>query len=185
VLTIHTPLAVRPAEGGERLDGYAVAVEGDRIAAIGPADELAGTYPAARVRHWPGELAPGRCAVDAVAWLEAAYHPDPREVGLPGIPDTEPLTGEALAALEMDEVRWGHSARRGLQRLLRQGVTSVVGPFGHPAVRNAVQRSGLTVLPAPRPATLSAGARADFAVHTADGRCLATVLAGRLLHRRA
>ncbi|MBN3932739.1 hypothetical protein IQ279_24535 [Streptomyces verrucosisporus] len=184
MLTIHAPLAVRLTEDGERLDGHAVAVEGDRMAAIGPAGSLAETYPAARVRHWPGELAPGRCAVDAVAWLEAAYHPDPREVGLPGIPDTEPLTGPALAALPMDEVRWGHSARRGLQRLLREGVTSVVGPFARPSVRTAVQRSGLTVLPAPRPATLSAGVRADFAVHAADGSCLATILAGRLLHRR-
>ncbi|MFH0242927.1 hypothetical protein ACGRHY_10905 [Streptomyces sp. HK10] len=184
MLTIHAPLAVRLTEDGERLDGYAVVVEGDRIAALGPAGSLAEAYPAARVRHWPGELTPGRCAADAAAWLEAAYHPDPREVGLPGIPGTEPLTGSALAALPMDEVRWGHSARRGLQRLLREGVTSVVGPFTHPAVRTAVRRSGLTVLSAPRPAALSAGARADFAVHTADGGCLATVLAGRLLHRR-
>ncbi|MEE1940427.1 hypothetical protein V1L54_13595 [Streptomyces sp. TRM 70361] len=186
MLTIHAPLAVRATEDGEPLPGYAVAVGGDRIAALGPLPELDAEYPAARVRRWLGVLGPGRCAADAAAWLEAAYHPDPREVGLPGIPGTEPLTGPALAALAMDEVRWGNSARRGLQRLLREGVTSLVGPFTRPAVRTAVRRSGLPVLPAPRPATLTPGARADLAVHDeTDGSCLATILAGRLLHRRA
>ncbi|WP_031511691.1 imidazolonepropionase-like domain-containing protein, partial [Streptomyces megasporus] len=119
--------------------GYAVAVEGDRIAAVGPLAELDAEYPKARVRRWSGVLGPGRCAADAAAWLEAAYHPDPREADALG---TEPLTGEALAALPMDETRWGASARRGLQRLLREGVTSVVGPFTRPAVRTAVLRSG-------------------------------------------
>jgi cytosine/adenosine deaminase-related metal-dependent hydrolase len=182
VLTIHAPLAVRLTEDGEPLDGHAAAVEGDRIAAIGPLSGLTAAYPSARVRRWPGLLGPGRCAADAAAWLEAAYHPDPREADALG---TEPLTGEALTALPMDEVRWGNSARRGLQRLLRQGVTSVVGPFTRPAVRTAVQRSGLAVLPAPRPGALTVGARADLAVHAPDGLCLATILAGRLLHRRA
>lgn len=185
MLTVHAPLAVRLTEDGEPLADRAVAVEGDRIAAIGPLDELTAAYPSARVRRWPGTLGPGRCAADAAAWLEAAYHPDPREVGLPGIPGTDPITDEALSSLPMDEVRWGASARRGLQRLLREGVTSVVGPFTRPPVRTAVLRSGLTVLPAPRPSVLSPGARADLAVHDADGRCLATVLAGRLVHRRA
>ncbi len=182
MLTLHVPLAVRLTGDGEPLAGYAVAVEGDRIAAVGPLAELDAEYPKARVRRWSGVLGPGRCAADAAAWLEAAYHPDPREADALG---TEPLTGEALAALPMDETRWGASARRGLQRLLREGVTSVVGPFTRPAVRTAVLRSGLAVLPSPRPSALSPGARADFAVHAeTDGRCLATVLAGRLLHRR-
>ncbi|MTE20461.1 hypothetical protein F0L17_15365 [Streptomyces sp. TRM43335] len=186
MLTLHVPLAVRATGDGEPLAGYAVAVEGDRIAAIDPLGELDAAYPEARIRRWSGVLGPGRCAADAAAWLEAAYHPDPRETGLPGIPSTEPLTGEALAALEMDDARWGASARRGLQRLLREGVTSVVGPFTHPAVRTAVRRSGLAVLTAPRPSALAPGARADFAVHDeGDDRCLATVLAGRLLHRTA
>ncbi|MGK5497352.1 imidazolonepropionase-like domain-containing protein [Streptomyces sp. URMC 125] len=180
--TLHAPLAVRLTEDGEPLPGHAVAVEGNHVTAIGLLDELEAAHPGARIRRWPGTLGPGRCAADAAAWLEAAYHPDPREAGALG---TEPLTGAALAALDMDETRWGASARRGLQRLLSEGATSLVGPFTRPAVRTAVRRSGLTVLPSPRPSVLSPGGRADFAVHDADGLCLATALAGRLLHRRA
>ncbi|MEK8144488.1 hypothetical protein NKH18_30240 [Streptomyces sp. M10(2022)] len=65
----------------------------------------------------------------ATALLEAAYHPDPREADVLG---TEPLTGDALTALGMDEARWGASARRGLQRMLRHGTTAVAGTFTRP-----------------------------------------------------
>jgi len=35
------------------------------------------------------------------------------------------------------------------------------------------------------PATLAPGARADLAVVDGSGECVATVIAGRLVHRRA
>ncbi|PSK62380.1 hypothetical protein B0E53_05705 [Micromonospora sp. MH33] len=41
------------------------------------------------------------------------------------------------------------------------------------------------MLAAARPAALEVGGRADLAVFGADGSCLATVVAGRLVHRRA
>ncbi|MFD8546769.1 hypothetical protein [Streptomyces sp. NPDC059649] len=159
-----------------------VVVDGSRIAAIGPYDELSTTYgDRARLRDWNGTLTPGRYEPDGAALLEAAYHPDPREADELG---TEPLTGEALAALDMTEARWGASARRGLQRLLATGTTALTGPFTRPAVRTAVQRSGLEELPTPRPRTLHVGGPANFALFAPDGTPLATVLSGRLLHRR-
>ncbi|MFU9038660.1 MULTISPECIES: imidazolonepropionase-like domain-containing protein [Streptomyces] len=163
-----------------------VVVDGSHIAAIGPYDELATAYgDRARLRDWDGTLTPGRHEPHGAALLEAAYHPDPREADELG---TEPLTGEALAALHMTEARWGASARRGLQRLLATGTTALTGPFTRPAVRTAVQRSGLEELPeelpTPRPRVLHVGGPATFAIFAPDGTTLATVLAGRLLHRR-
>ncbi|KOU02863.1 hypothetical protein ADK86_10550 [Streptomyces sp. NRRL F-5755] len=176
-MTIHRVHAVRLAADGAPVPGHAVVVSGDRIEAIGPYEELYERYgERARVREWDGVLTPGRHEPDGTAYLEAAYHPDPREADDLG---TAPLTGDALTALGMTETRWGASARRGLQRLLATGTTSLTGPFTHPAVRTAVARSGLRE----RPGSLAAGAPADFAVFGESGACLVTVLGGRLVHR--
>jgi hypothetical protein len=134
MLTIHTAA-----------NQHAIAVEGDRIAAVGDVDLLRADYPGARVREWPGELRPG------VGW----------ETALPEAP----------------------SARERVHALLLRGVTAVApGPLGDdPGLGPAAARVGL---PVGTPAPLAAGARADFAVFAPDGACLATVLAGRLVHRR-
>ncbi|MER7399964.1 hypothetical protein ABT381_31140 [Streptomyces sp. NPDC000151] len=183
MLTLHHVRAVEAAAASGPAPGAdAVLVSGSRIEAVGPYEELAAEYgDRARVREWDGVLTPGRHEPEGAAYLEAAYHPDPREAAELG---TEPLTGAALAALDMSETRWGGSARRGLQRLLARGTTSVTGPFTRPSVRTAVTRSGLRELPGPAPRTLSPGAPADFAVFAADGSCLTTALAGRLVYRR-
>ncbi|MFE1172123.1 hypothetical protein [Streptomyces sp. NPDC058773] len=195
MLTLHRVRGVRPGPDGEPLPGHAVVVDGARIAALGPYEELWATYgmgvpPAgaepkawgrARVREWDGVLTPGRHEPEGAALLEAAYHPDPREADALG---SEPLTGAALAALDMTETRWGGSARRGLQRLLAAGTTSLTGPFTRPAVRTAVRRSGLAEPSGGRPRALTAGGPADFAVFAEDGGCLVTVLGGRLVYRR-
>ncbi|MER5767778.1 hypothetical protein [Streptomyces sp. NPDC001985] len=139
---MHTAAAVRTAATDPGTGADAVTVDGGLIVAIGPYAELTAAHPAARVRRWPGLLLPGLLQPRAVELLEAAYHPDPREAGALG---TEPLTGAALAALAPDEVRWGGSARRGLQRMLAHGTTAVTGPFTRPSVRTAVSRSGLRV----------------------------------------
>lgn len=211
MLTLHAAELVVPGAGLAPVADGAVAVDGSTVAAVGPCAELAAAYPQARTRRWPGVLTPGLVHRGAGALLERAYHPDPREADALG---TEPLSGDALDPLAMDDTRWGGSARRGLQRLLRHGVTAVAGPFRRPAVRTAVARAGVVVLPGGDPDALvppldplavtdpprafsgaiAPGARADLAAFDAPdvaalseagaACCLATVLAGRLAYRR-
>jgi cytosine/adenosine deaminase-related metal-dependent hydrolase len=208
LLTVHAADAVCGAPDG----ADAVAVDGGLVVAIGAYAELTAARPGARIRRWSGLITPGLLNAAAPALLDAAYHPDPREADELG---TEPLTGDALTALPMDEARWGASARRGLQRMLRHGTTAVRGPFARPAVRTAVARSGLRVHgPGPAPAhvsldplasvpepagafasALTVGGPADLAVFGVPdpaalrtegaGSCVATVLGGRLVFRRS
>lgn len=124
--------------------GRALAVKGAWIADAGSLEELVAAHPGARVRTWPGILTPGLINLHGNELLEEAYHPDPREADLLG---TAPLTGDALAALDMDDARWGASARRGVQRMLAHGtVRAACEELGNRAVRDAMHRSGLAVL---------------------------------------
>lgn len=219
MLTIHAAPLVLPvgaAAVGEGAGGGAVAVDGDRIAAIGPYEEVVAAHPAARVRRWPGLLTPGLRQDRARELLTRCYHPDPREAAELG---ELPLWGEEFERLAatMGAARRAGSVRRGLQRMLRHGTTQVVGPFGaeDPALRTALARSGLVQVQAPGNAAgrpdldpfavsggdlaatahgpLAVGGRADLAVFDvadeaalrAGGavHCVATVLAGRIVHR--
>ncbi|GAA2545242.1 hypothetical protein GCM10010423_50780 [Streptomyces levis] len=146
MLTIHTAPLVLPA-GADPVPDGAVAVDGDRITAVGPYEDVADETPGARVRRWPGVLTPGLRQWHPLWLLRRCYHPDPREAGELG---EEPLWGERLAALgELDETRWAGSVRRGVQRMLRCGTTAVASPgarFRDPLVAMAVARSGLSVV---------------------------------------
>ncbi|WP_399089050.1 hypothetical protein ACGH2B_15410 [Streptomyces sp. BBFR2] len=185
----------------------AVLVEGASLAAVGPYEELAAARPGARVRRWPGILTPGLLNPYGPELLEDAYHPDPREADEFG---TEPVTGErARAIFRADPSRRGASARRGIQRLLAHGTVAVAGELRHRAVVDAVRRAGLAVGQRPPnppgPASfspsplvllppLTAGGPARFAVFDVPDRaalvrlgaatCVATVIGGRLVHRR-
>lgn len=219
-LTIHRADLLLPGAGRAPVPDGAVLVDGRRIAAVGPYEELAAVRPEARVRRWPGVLTPGLRNPYGPELLELAYHPDPREAGELG---TEPLTGAALAALEMTGTRWGASARRGARRLLAHGTVAVAGTLRRETVADAVARSGLireersTEPPGPptldafagrpveeafrRPLSDDGGTPATFAVfdvavppaddpyaalsHAGATSCVATVLDGRLVHRRA
>lgn len=182
MLVIHRADLLLPGADREPVPGGAVLIEGRTVAAVGPYEKLAAASPGARVRRWPGVLTPGLCNPYGPELLEHAYHPDPREADELG---TEPLTGEALAALEMPESRWGASARRGVQRLLAHGTVAVAGELRRDAVRDAVTRTGLHVesryVPPPGPPSLDPfegarlaeevfmpplmeGGKADFAV---------------------
>lgn len=214
MLTIHAAPLVLPVGAAAVADG-AVAVDGERIAALGPYEEVVAAYPAARVRRWPGLLTPGLRQDRALELLTRCYHPDPRESDeLGGLP----LWGEEFERLAaaMDTARRAGSVRRGLQRMLRHGTTHLAGPLDaeDPALRTAVSRSGLVRVP-PSPvrsgppdldpfaaggdlartagAPLTVGGRADLAVFDVPDEtalraggaraCVATVLAGRLVHR--
>ncbi|MEW2486901.1 hypothetical protein [Streptomyces sp. NPDC048411] len=142
MLTVHAAPLVLPVGAAAVAQG-AVAVDGDRIVALGPYDEVVAAHPAARVRQWPGVLTPGLRQWHAVWLLTRCYHPDPREADELG---NRPLWGEAFERLagEMDAARWAGSVRRGLQQMLRHGTTHLAGRFHDPLLRTAVDRSGLT-----------------------------------------
>ncbi|MET9446160.1 imidazolonepropionase-like domain-containing protein [Streptomyces cinerochromogenes] len=191
--------------------GHAHLVRGEWIEAVGPLEELSAAYPHARVRVWPGILTPGFVNLHGNELLEETYHPDPREAGTLG---TEPLTGDALTALDLDDARWGASARRGVQRMLAHGtVAAACEPLRNRAVRDAVRRTGLAVRgrlgrPAGTPSLdplaggllpevappREPGSAACFAVfdvrdeeeltERGAGTCVATVVGGRLVFRR-
>ncbi|MEU0769162.1 imidazolonepropionase-like domain-containing protein [Streptomyces albogriseolus] len=185
----------------------AVLVEGARIAAVGPYEELAAAHPDARLRRWPGILTPGLLNPYGPELLEQAYHPDPREADRLG---TEPLFGlRARALLASAPSARGASARRGVQRLLAHGTVAVAGEIRGREALDAVRRAGLALagrppaLPGP-PAlspvplvllpALGPGSPARFAVFDVPDRdalvrqgastCVATVVGGRLVHRR-
>ncbi|MFG3100153.1 hypothetical protein ACGFZL_06500 [Streptomyces sp. NPDC048182] len=169
MLTLHRPLAN---------DAASVVVDGGHVLALGPYEELRAEHgERARVREWDGALVTGRFEPDAVRLLETLYWPDPREADELGL---DPLDA---GSVPMTDARWGASARRGLQRMLGRGVTSVAGPFTRVPVERAVRRSG--VLVADGPPILIPGARADFTVLAGDGSCVVTVVEGRLVYRRA
>ncbi|MEU2283873.1 hypothetical protein ABZ614_18380 [Streptomyces sp. NPDC013178] len=214
MLTIHAAdLLVSGDPKRPSVPGGAVLVNGREIEAVGPCEELTAAHPTARVRRWPGLLTPGLVNPYGPELLEQAYHPDPREADELG---TEPLTGEALAALAMTDARWGASARRGVQRMLAHGTVAVAGDLWRPAVLDAVHRTGMTTEERfgdpPGPPALDplagrslaeailvplvpyAGMNTSFAVFDVPDEaalaergaatCVATVIDGRLLHRR-
>ncbi|MFJ6196872.1 imidazolonepropionase-like domain-containing protein [Micromonospora sp. NPDC092111] len=78
------------------------------------------------------------------------------------------------------------SPRERVHALLWAGVGAVLADqLTDPAVRAAAARTDVTVLDAVRTPALAVGGRADLAVFADDGSCLATVVGGRLVHRRA
>ncbi|WP_217170189.1 hypothetical protein [Streptomyces sp. AC512_CC834] len=148
MLTIHAADEVRYVwDEPETVKGGAVAVDGVRIAAVGPLAELAERFPAARVRRWPGVLGPAR------------VHEGP----LPDAP----------------------TPRERVHAVLKLGAVAVLAEHaGSPALRAAAERNDVAVLARTRPAALVDLGRADLAVLDDDGACVATVCAGRLVHRR-
>ncbi|WP_030174299.1 imidazolonepropionase-like domain-containing protein [Streptomyces sp. NRRL S-813] len=77
------------------------------------------------------------------------------------------------------------SPRERIHAVLKLGAAAVLaGHADTPELRAAARRNDVAVLAAARQAALVPGGRADLAVFAADGACLATVCAGRLVHRR-
>ncbi|MEU4716888.1 hypothetical protein AB0F73_24995 [Micromonospora purpureochromogenes] len=78
------------------------------------------------------------------------------------------------------------SPRERVHALFRLGVAAVLAAHvTEPELRAAAARNDVAVLDGPRPPALVPNGRADLAVFADDGTCLATVVAGRLVHRRA
>ncbi|WP_326810927.1 hypothetical protein OIE62_24560 [Streptomyces scopuliridis] len=76
--------------------------------------------------------------------------------------------------------------RERIHAVLKLGAVAVLGEYATaPGLREAAARVGVLVVPAAPRTALAETGRADLAVFDADGRCVATVCAGRLVHRRA
>ncbi|MEU6810981.1 hypothetical protein ABZ920_18735 [Streptomyces sp. NPDC046831] len=77
------------------------------------------------------------------------------------------------------------SPRERVHAVLKLGATAVLAEHvSAPELRGAAERNDVIVLPGPRPAAVVEGGRADLAVLDGTGACVATVCAGRLVHRR-
>ncbi|MDX3645891.1 imidazolonepropionase-like domain-containing protein [Streptomyces sp. MB09-02B] len=148
MLTIHAADEVRRTwDDPEPVKDGAVVVDGTRVRAVGPSEDLRRRYPGARVRHWPGVLGPGR------------VHEGP----LPDAP----------------------SPRERVHAVLKSGAVAVLEQHANtPELRSAAERNHVSVLPRPEPAAIVETGRADLAVFDGADVCVATVCAGRLVHRR-
>ncbi|MFE7644501.1 imidazolonepropionase-like domain-containing protein [Streptomyces phaeoluteigriseus] len=148
MLTIHAADEVRRVwDDPEPVRGGAVAVQGGRVAGVGPLAELERRFPGARVRRWPGVLGP------------AHLHEGP----LPDAP----------------------SPRERIHAVLKLGAAAVLAEHaGSPELRSAADRNDVVVLARARPTAITETGRADLAVFDESGACIATVCAGRLVHRR-
>ncbi|MFI7435335.1 hypothetical protein [Micromonospora haikouensis] len=76
--------------------------------------------------------------------------------------------------------------RERVHALFRLGAAAVLADqVTDPGLRAAAARNGVALLASARRPELVTGGRADLAVFADDGSCVATVVAGRLVHRRA
>ncbi len=147
MLTIHAADEVRCTWDSEPVKDGAVAVEGMRVAAVGPLEAVQERFPGARTRRWPGVLGPAR------------VHEGP-------LPDA-PTPRERIHAV----------LKLGAVAVLEEHVDS-------PELRSAAERNDVVILPRKRPTAIADAGRADLAVFDESGACVATVCAGRLVHRR-
>ncbi|MET7681251.1 hypothetical protein [Streptomyces sp. NPDC005423] len=77
------------------------------------------------------------------------------------------------------------SPRERVHAVLKLGAVAVLERYvDQPGLRAAAERNDVAVLPHPRPASITRSGRADLAVFDESGACVATVCAGRLVHRR-
>ncbi|MFC7257741.1 imidazolonepropionase-like domain-containing protein [Streptomyces lutosisoli] len=75
--------------------------------------------------------------------------------------------------------------RERIHAVLKLGAVAVLAEHADsPELRAAAERNDVLVLPRTRPTVITDLARADLAVFDEDGNCIATVCAGRLVHRR-
>ncbi|MFF4837895.1 hypothetical protein [Streptomyces sp. NPDC001315] len=212
MLTIHAADLLVTGDRRPSLPGGAVLVDGRAIAAVGPYEELAAASPTARVRRWPGLLTPGLLNPYGPELLAHAYHPDPREADELGIEPltgealaalgmTDARWGASARRGVQRMLAHGTVAVAGqlgrpavLDAVRRAGMTTeprLAPPVGPPSLDPlASARSLMEAVVGPLPST----GVATFAVFDVPDEvtlldrgaatCVATVVAGRLVHRR-
>lgn len=119
VSVLHCAPVVLPITSLPLYDG-AVAIAGDRIAAVGPRAELVTRYPDARIRSWPGVLTTG--LVNAHTHLE---YTDFADLALTGLPFAEWIRLVTARRATFTPHQWMESSRHGVHQLLKSGTTCV------------------------------------------------------------
>lgn len=119
VSVLHCAPVVLPITASPIYDG-AVAIAGDRIAAVGPREQLQSQYAEARVRNWRGVLTPG--LVNAHTHLE---YTDFADLALTGLPFADWIQLVIARKASFTPAMWMESARHGVHQLLRAGTTCV------------------------------------------------------------
>ncbi|MFF5494670.1 hypothetical protein [Streptomyces aquilus] len=77
------------------------------------------------------------------------------------------------------------SPRERIHAVLRSGAVAILEEYADtPELRAAAERNDVVVLPRAQWTLLRQTGRADLAVFAETGECIATVCAGRLVHRR-
>jgi cytosine/adenosine deaminase-related metal-dependent hydrolase len=136
-LTVHTADVVLPVTAAA-VPGGAVAVDGDRIAAVGPRAEVLAAYPGSRERAWRGVLTPG--LVNAHTHLQYTDFADLARSGLPFPQWIATLTQRRVT---FTVERWRESTRRGVHALLRTGTTAAADVVADACALGPVARAGL------------------------------------------
>jgi len=137
MLTLHSAPIVVPAASEPIADG-AVLVDGDRIAAVGPREQLAAQHPGARERAWNGVLTPG--LVNAHAHLQ---YTDFEELNSLDVPFPVWLGHMVAKRSTFTEAMWQESARRGVHLMFRTGTTAVADIVTETEVLQPTARSGI------------------------------------------
>ncbi|RWR19448.1 cytosine deaminase [Microbacterium enclense] len=132
----RAPVVLSP--GSVALTDGAVAVAGDRILAVGPADEvLAAAGPDAEVHEWDGALTPGL--------VNAHTHLQYSDMAAVGLAEHAGFEAWMSAFMELYPVPrdWGASAAAGAALALRSGTTAVAEIVTDAAAGSAVHDAGL------------------------------------------
>ncbi|MGX1542293.1 hypothetical protein [Streptomyces adustus] len=212
MLTIHAADLLIPGDRRPALPDGAVLVDGRELAAVGLYEELAAGHPTARVRRWPGLLTPGLVNPYGPELLERAYHPDPREAdelgtepltgaALAALAPTDTRWGASARRGVQRMLAHGTVAVAGelarpavLDAVRRAGLLTVarpVAPAGAPSLdplagAGSLAEAGVGPLLPAGVATFAVFDVPDEATLLERGAatCVATVVAGRLVHRR-
>lgn len=116
----------------------AVAVDGDRVAAVGPAAAVLAAHPDARVRRWRGVLTPG--LVNAHTHLQFTGFAD---LGADPPPFGRWLVEMGRRRRRTTGQEWAEAARTGAFLALRSGTTAVADVVTDDAALLPVARSGI------------------------------------------
>ena len=103
--------------------------------------------------------------------------------------ETKPESGSSSPAMIRKRVDFplpdAPSPRERIHAVLKSGAVAILAQYADsPGLRAAAERNDVLVLPGTRPEALVESGRADLAVFDETGACIATVCAGRLVHRR-